>query len=122
MIYKWWHRWVRKKTNPIPVDQAFLWKRRFSIAYGLLAWNAFGVVLYCMVQGKTDWAHYYGLKSDEEHDMPPARAWANTLGIKNAKVYRVAGFKKVDEYDIVEGEEVRTKKPENSTESELFAE
>lgn len=33
-------------------------------------------------------------------------AWANTLGIKNAKVYRIAGFKKVDEYDIIDGETV----------------
>lgn len=40
-----------------------------------------------------------------------ARAWANTLGIKNAKVYRISGFTKVDEYDIVEGEERRQKKP-----------
>lgn len=36
-----------------------------------------------------------------------ARAWANTLGIKNAKVMRISGFKKVDEYEIVDGQEVR---------------
>lgn len=36
-------------------------------------------------------------------------AWAKTLGIKNAKVYRISGLQKVDEYDIIEGEGVRTK-------------
>lgn len=42
------------------------------------------------------------------------------LGIKNAKVYRISGFTKVDEYDIVEGEEVRQKSEE--PESELVTE
>lgn len=32
------------------------------------------------------------------------QAWASTLGIKNAKVYRISGFKKVDEYDIIDGQ------------------
>ncbi|KAH9639218.1 hypothetical protein HF086_014082 [Spodoptera exigua] len=98
MIYKWWHRFVRKRTKPIPEETAVLWKRRLSIAYGLIAWNAFGLVVYNVYKGKADWAHYYGIKSDEEHSTPP--------GIKNAKVYRISGFKKVDEYDIIEGEAV----------------
>ncbi|KAI5643075.1 hypothetical protein NE865_04797 [Phthorimaea operculella] len=71
--------------------------------YGFLAWNAFGLVVYSVYQGKADWAHYYGLKSDEEHSMPPGQAWANTLGIKNAKVWRISGFQKVEEYEIVDG-------------------
>lgn len=50
----------------------------------------------------------------------PARSFANMLGIKNAKVYRISGFTKVDEYDIVEGEEVRQKSEE--PESELVTE
>ncbi|XP_059053304.1 uncharacterized protein LOC131847691 [Achroia grisella] len=110
MIYKWWHRFVRRRTKPIPVDQAILWKRRLSIAYGFVAWNAFGFVVYSAYKGKADWAHYYGLKTDEEKSLPPGQAWANTLGIKNAKVYRISGFQKVDEYDIVDGEH-RSVKP-----------
>lgn len=45
-----------------------------------------------------------------------ARAWANTLGIKNAKVVRISGFSKVDEYDIVDGQEVRKNQNETNTE------
>lgn len=33
----------------------------------------------------------------------PGHAWANTLGIQNATVYKISGFKKVDEYEIIEG-------------------
>ncbi|CAG9565479.1 unnamed protein product [Danaus chrysippus] len=104
MIHKWWHNYIRRKTKPIPGDVAVLWKRRLSYAYGFLAWNAFGLLIYSIYNGKADWAHYYGLKTDEEAKMSPALGWANTLGIKNAKVYRISGLTKVDEYDIVEGE------------------
>lgn len=122
MIYKWWHRFVRKRTKPIPEETAVLWKRRLSIAYGLVAWNAFGLVVYNVYKGKADWAHYYGIKSDEEHSTPPGAAWANTLGIKNAKVYRIAGFKKVDEYEIVDGEAVFMDKEVNSENEETLKE
>ncbi|XP_046971475.1 uncharacterized protein LOC124538448 [Vanessa cardui] len=118
MIHKWWHRIIRRRTKPIPEDVAILWKRRLSLAYGFIAWNAFGVLLYNIYQGKADWAHYHGLKSDEEKAIPPARAWANTLGIKNAKVYKIAGLTKVDEYDIVEGEEVRSNSEPNNEDTE----
>ncbi|XP_023935900.1 uncharacterized protein LOC112044319 [Bicyclus anynana] len=116
MLFRWLHKYIRRNTKPIPGDVAVLWKRRLSIAYAVLAWNAFGLFVYSLYQGKADWAHYYGLKSDEEHSMPPARAWANTLGIKNAKVVRISGFTKVDEYDIVDGEEVRKKENETGKE------
>lgn len=46
-------------------------------------------------------------------------AWANTLGIKNAKVYKISGLKKVDEYDIVEGESVRQDKVRDKQLDEL---
>ncbi|KOB65743.1 Uncharacterized protein OBRU01_22626 [Operophtera brumata] len=104
MIHKWWYRFVRKRTRPIPEDVAVLWKRRLSIAYGLLAWNAFGIVAYSAYKGKADWAHYYGIKTDDERTQKPALAWANTLGIKNAKVVKLSGLHKVGEYEIVEGE------------------
>ncbi|KAJ0173623.1 hypothetical protein K1T71_010772 [Dendrolimus kikuchii] len=107
MIHKWWHRFVRKRTKPIPGDVALLWKRRLSLAYGFFAWNAFGFVIYSFYKGKADWAQYYGLKSEEEVAMRPGQSWANTLGIKNAKVYRISGISKVDEYDIVDGKMVK---------------
>ncbi|XP_022121324.1 uncharacterized protein LOC110997466 [Pieris rapae] len=113
MIYKWWHSFIRKRTKPIPEDYAVLWKKRLSLLYGFLAWNAFGLVVYSIYQGKSDWAHYYGLKSDEDKNMSPGHSWANTLGIKNAKVIRISGLSKVDEYDIVDGKEVRSNKSNN---------
>lgn len=73
MIHKWWHRIVRKRTKPIAEDTAILWKRRLSIAYGLIAWNAFGLVLYSAYKGKADWAYYHGIKSEEEHDKSPGK-------------------------------------------------
>lgn len=47
-----------------------------------------------------------------------AQGWANTLGIKNAKVYRIAGFQKVDEYEIVDGgvKKQTAEKPNSTTE------
>ncbi|OWR43075.1 hypothetical protein KGM_202306 [Danaus plexippus plexippus] len=48
--------------------------------------------------------------------MSPALGWANTLGIKNAKVYRISGLTKVDEYDIVEGEKKTIDKKEINSE------
>lgn len=71
MIYKWWHVFVRKRTKPISADKAVMWKTRLSLLYGFLAWNAFGLVLYSAYKGKGDWAHYYGLKTDEEHSVSP---------------------------------------------------
>lgn len=71
MIHKWFYKFIRRRTKPIPEEQAVLWKRRLSYAYGFIAWNAFGLVIYTMYQGKADWAHYYGLKTDEEQSMPP---------------------------------------------------
>lgn len=70
-MFRWLHKYIRRRSKPIPEDVAVLWKRRLSIAYGILAWNAFGLLVYSIYQGKADWPHYYGLKSDEEHAMPP---------------------------------------------------
>lgn len=47
-------------------------------------------------------------------------AWANTLGIQNATVYKISGFKKVDEYQIIDGEVIEDKPetPKNPEELE----
>ncbi|XP_023030365.1 uncharacterized protein [Leptinotarsa decemlineata] len=90
--FLWLRRLIRSNTNPIPMDKAATWKKRLSVAYMLLSWNAFGLVAYLCYTGKSDWAKYYGLKSEEELNMSPAYQWAKTLGIKNPNVYRIQGF------------------------------
>lgn len=50
------------------------------------------------------------------------KAWAATLGIPNAKVYRISGMRKVDEYDIVEGEQVRKGKNDDTISKEILTE
>lgn len=64
-------RFIRRQTNPIPVDRAELWKRRLSFIYMLVGWNMFGIMVYYLATGRRDWAEYYGLKTDEElHKRP----------------------------------------------------
>lgn len=65
----WLRRFIRKNTTPIPVEKAIFWKKRLSVAYMLLTWNAFGLVCYMIYTGKGDWAKYYGVKSEEESNM-----------------------------------------------------
>lgn len=71
--FKWLRKFVRRNTKPIPEVEAGVWKQRLSIVYALLAWNAFGYVLYMAYTGRNDWAKYYGYKSDEEAKMTPGR-------------------------------------------------
>ncbi|KAJ8935582.1 hypothetical protein NQ314_012724 [Rhamnusium bicolor] len=97
--FQWLRRLVRRHSSPIPVDTAGQWKLRLSVVYMLVAWNAFGFVGYMMYTGKTDWAKYYGLISEEELNMKPGQQWAKTLGIKDATVYSVSGFN-VSSYEV----------------------
>lgn len=71
---KWLRRFVRKRTNPIPVEVAHKYKSRLSLLYAVsdidipnksfnskkvlqfLAWNAFGLVIFQIFRGKADWA------------------------------------------------------------------
>ncbi|CAH1107625.1 unnamed protein product [Psylliodes chrysocephalus] len=102
--FYWLRRLIRRNTNPIPQPRAELWRSRLSIIYTLIAWNAFGFVVYQIYSGKSDWAKYYGIKTEEEEKMSPGHRWAKTLGIKDAKVYRVTGFsvEKVEDDEKVE--------------------
>lgn len=67
--FKWLRRFVRRHTSPIPFNRAELWKRRLSLAYMFISWQAFGLVLYLVYTGRGDWAKYHGLKSEEEAKM-----------------------------------------------------
>lgn len=71
---KWLRKLVRRHTTPLPMSTAQLWKQRLSIAYAVLAWNAFGFVLYACFTGRADWAKAAGLKSQEEINMSPGKS------------------------------------------------
>ncbi|XP_056637100.1 uncharacterized protein LOC130893099 [Diorhabda carinulata] len=97
--FRWLRRYIRRNTNPIPIDRAALWKQRIAVTYSIIAWNAFGFVAYMIYQGKADWAKYYDVKSEDDVNVSPGHQWAKTLGIENAQVYRVKGLSlnKIDE-------------------------
>ncbi|XP_075155663.1 uncharacterized protein LOC142229016 [Haematobia irritans] len=97
---KWLRRLVRKNTNPIPEVDALRWKRRLSLAYAVLAWNAFGFVCYMAFTGKSDWAHYYGYKTDEEKSESQAVQFSKRLNVEKGKIIRYSGFKKVEEFEF----------------------
>ncbi|XP_005177330.1 uncharacterized protein LOC101901345 [Musca domestica] len=97
---KWLRRLVRQNTKPIPELEAALWKRRLSVVYALLAWNAFGFVCYMAFSGKSDWAHYHGLKSDEEKEESQAVQFSKRLNVEKGKIIRYSGFKKVEELEF----------------------
>ena len=66
MPFRFIRRWVRRTSKPINVPTAELWKRRLSVAYGFLAWNALAMVGYAWYKGKRDWAEYYGLETSKD--------------------------------------------------------
>lgn len=65
--------------KPLQETTAAQWKSRLSIAYALLAWNAFGIVVYMISTGRADWAKYHGLKSEEELQMTPGKPVLNPV-------------------------------------------
>lgn len=69
--FMWLRRFIRRHTKEIPYTTADTWKKRLSVIYMLVAWNAFGVVCYSIYQGKGDWAKYYNLKSTDELNLTP---------------------------------------------------
>lgn len=62
MVFQWIRRAVRRNTRPIPLADADRWKKRLSLAYGFLAWNALAFVGLAMYNGRRDWAEYHGLE------------------------------------------------------------
>ncbi|XP_037826342.1 uncharacterized protein LOC119614275 [Lucilia sericata] len=97
---KWLRRLVRRNTNPIPELQAALWKRRLSLMYAVVAWNAFGFVCYMAFTGRSDWAHYYGYKTDEEKQESQAVQFSKRLNVEKGKIIRYKGFTKVEEKEF----------------------
>lgn len=115
---RWLRRFVRRNTKPISVDQSHLWKRRLSIAYGILAWNALAVVIYAGYNGRRDWAEFHGIPADKRtpgiivllainkirsiqwYILFLAQYYTELMDIPKAKVIRISGFKKTEEYDV----------------------
>lgn len=98
--FKWLRRFVRRNTKPIPENTAELWKRRLSIGYFIVAWQAIGFVCYSIYQGKNDWAQYHGLKSEEELALTPAQQFSKTLNLEKGKIIRFKGFTRVGEVEF----------------------
>jgi hypothetical protein len=74
MIYfKWLRHLIRRHTSHIPVNKASSIKKKLSVVYMLLSWNAFGVVCYMIYTGRADWARYYGYKSEADALIPPGK-------------------------------------------------
>ncbi|EDV91925.1 uncharacterized protein LOC6566105 [Drosophila grimshawi] len=95
---KWLRRFVRRNTSPIPEHRADLWKRRLSIGYAILAWQAFGLVCYMVYTGRNDWAKYYGYKTEDELSLSPAQQFARHVKVEGTgKIIRISGFSKVEE-------------------------
>ncbi|XP_055587511.1 uncharacterized protein LOC129739958 [Uranotaenia lowii] len=105
---RWLRRWIRQRMNPLPMDKAALWKRRLSIVYGIIAWNALGWVGYMIYTGRNDWAKFYGYKTEEEENMPQAIRFATQLNLPNAQVLKFSGFKKTDQYELKDMEVIRS--------------
>ncbi|KAH8416828.1 hypothetical protein KR222_006452 [Zaprionus bogoriensis] len=104
---KWLRRFVRRHTNPIPEQRAELWKRRLSIGYAILAWQAFGLVCYMVYTGRNDWAKYYGYKTDEDLALSPAQQFAKHIRVEGkGKIIRISGLTKVEEVPF-DSEEVQ---------------
>ncbi|CAH1365679.1 hypothetical protein MTP99_001935 [Tenebrio molitor] len=95
--FPWIRRFIRKHMSYVPEERAHIWKQRLSVVYMLVAWNAFGFVVYNIYKGNSDWARKY--KSDAELSLTPAQQWSRTLGIKDAKVIKVSGLN-VSNYEI----------------------
>ncbi|KAJ9585739.1 hypothetical protein L9F63_002529 [Diploptera punctata] len=96
---RWLRKLVRKYSLPIPERRASSMKNKLSVAYALIAWNAFGLVCYMLYSGRADWARAYGYKSDEDMAIPPAQQWARTLNMDKVKVVRMSGMHVDDYYD-----------------------
>jgi hypothetical protein len=59
----------------VPEERAHIWKQRLSVVYMLVAWNAFGFVVYNIYKGNSDWARKY--KSDAELSLTPGTKTPN---------------------------------------------
>jgi hypothetical protein len=57
--------------NPMSEEKAWSTKDKLAIAYALLAWNAFGIVMYKCYDGKKHWPVTIGIRTPEEEAVRP---------------------------------------------------
>lgn len=57
--------------------------------------------------GRNDWAKFYGYKTDEEAQLPQAIRFAKQLNLPNAKVVKLSGLTKTDEYELKDHHVIR---------------
>uniref|UniRef100_A0A182UP82 Myosin-2 essential light chain n=1 Tax=Anopheles merus TaxID=30066 RepID=A0A182UP82_ANOME len=58
--------------------------------------------------GRNDWAKFYGYKTDEEAQLPQAIRFAKQLNLPNAKVVKLSGLTKTDEYELKDHHVIRS--------------
>ncbi|ODM97859.1 hypothetical protein Ocin01_08827 [Orchesella cincta] len=105
-------RWIRRRMHPMAEEKALSKKQKLSYLYIFFAWNAFAAVIYQLSKGNKYWSVTHGLVTKEEMEMElkrPAYAWAKTLGIQKAEVYRVGnplkGVTQLQDINLEETEE-----------------
>lgn len=59
-------RWIRARMHPMAERSAMSIRQKISIAYMLIAWNAFGYVVYQMATGNKHWPVTHGVMTEEE--------------------------------------------------------
>ena len=59
--------------NPMSAEKAWSAKDKLSVAYALISWNAFGIVLYYCYQGKNHWPVALGIRTPEEEAVRPGK-------------------------------------------------
>lgn len=61
--------------RPMHEYDAMRMKHRMALLYAFCAWNCVGLVGYYMYTGRADWAHYYGLETDEQKNVRPGKSY-----------------------------------------------
>ncbi|XP_045611010.2 uncharacterized protein [Procambarus clarkii] len=99
-------RFVRRNTSEIPVDRASQTKQRLSIAYAVVAWHLFGVLVYLV--------HTKQLKVEENTSgLSQGRQFAKMLKLENPHLYQIQGVTSVKHFDL--NEEFEKESEENTS-------
>lgn len=93
--FPWFRRWVRRNTRPIPEPDAVKWRRRLSLAYAAIAWNAFGLVFYYAMSNRDITTK----ASEQAKSETQAEHYIRILNLDRVKVTRYSKFQKVEEYE-----------------------
>ncbi|XP_063871673.1 uncharacterized protein LOC135106510 isoform X2 [Scylla paramamosain] len=104
-------RFIRRRTNRMPVDKAIKMKERFSLAYAFFAWNMFGILAYMMYKGKLT-------KVEDGNEESQGRQFVKMLHLKNVTLHEIKGINYVQKYDLNEEAAHETGVPETGVTNE----